>query len=274
MPFVSPPAPRPMRNLRRHSSRRASAPKMNGEPLASFASVSSGHSPADARTRLAILDAMTAPGATRLPVRPRPWSEGKAQAARGDDIAAWLQSYASVPDESAAVAVATDLVRAQALVPLQRVDSAAAAFVASADTHYAHYALTVGPARGLNVFAPALLARAPRPVFVVLTELSGAFSRLVDGAVARMGHEVLYERIRRDTAWADILVLLAELPHSRVEADEDSDVMKACLFNLYNVLVIHGKLVHGHPRDIASRGRFFSSIAYEIGGHRLNSSEL
>lgn len=244
------------------------------DPLASFASVSAGLSAADVRTRIAILDQMTAPGPMRLPVRTRAWSEGKSQAARGDAIVAWLQVHGYADTDAGATTVATELVRAQALVPLQRVDSAANAFVALPDKYYAHYALSVGASRGLNVFAPALLARAPRPVFAVLTELSGAFSRLVDGAVARMGHEVLYERVRRDGAWADILVLLAELAHSSLVGEVDEDVKKACLFNLYNVLIIHGKLVLGHPRDITARGKFFNTIGYEIAGHRINSTEL
>lgn len=244
-----------------------------GEPRVSFASATTTGT-LDTRAKLIIVDCMMAHGASRLPTRPRNWAEGKAQSASGKAIVTWLISRGITETNDQAEDVATELVRARALVPLQRVVDAASAFAESSEAYYAHYGLSTATSRGLNVFAPAFLAGSSRPCFTVLRELSRVFARLVKETTLRGGLEVRYEKIRESTSWPDVLALVAELVHGVLDDNLSEDVKKATLFNLYNVLVIHGKLVYGHPKDITARSRFFGNIAYEIAQHRLDSTEL
>ncbi len=252
----------------KHQSNRIStlspSPNVPSAPIAAM----------DYRSKVQILDIMIAPGPARLELRPRTWSAGRGLSARGESIVKWLLENSIAADIPEAVAMGTELVRSAGLIPAQRVDCASMAFLPSADRFYIHHAISVAPTLGLNVFLRGGFPGASRQCFVILAEMSALFEEIVSAAVVRDGREVVYEKIRRTDAWSKILVLASELQYCTIEDDVDEDVKKACLFNLYNIMIIHGKLVFGHPNDIAARGRFFNSVAYVIANHTLNSTEL
>ncbi len=258
-------------NRRRSKVRYETRVVWRNTPLISFAKMT-----LNPRTLLTLLDSMTAP-AQRLPVRSRSWTEdGKAQAARGDQITAWLIDHGFAKSDDAAFVIANDLVRSRGLVALQRVESSGRAFEANKNSYYAHYSLSVATSHGgLNSFTPGQLVPEPRGTFAILLELSTHFANLVADVTIRDGMSVVYPNIRTSKHWPSILLCLSELAHSAIDEQViDESVKKACLFNLYNLMIIHGKLVYGHPKDITARRRFFERCAYVIAGHRLNSIEL
>lgn len=235
-------------------------------------------SPAEAavnyRAQVQILDAMMASGPTRMPLRSRSYSGGRGQSARGDAVVGWLLDHSIAADKEEATEIASALVRSAGLVPTHRVTSSSKAFMAISDRYYVHHALTVAHTAGLNLFLQGgFPIPEARPVFTVLQEMSALFAELLPLCVERKGLEVRYEKIRQTEAWTKILVLASELQFAKIDA-VDNDVKKACLFNLYNIMIIHGKLVFGHPKDISARGRFFNNVAYVIAGERLNSTDL
>lgn len=230
----------------------------------------------DPRTLLTLLDSMTAPN-QKLPVKTKNWVEqGKAQAARGDVVNSWLIDHGFAKSDDSAFVIATDLVRTRGLVPLQRVESAGRAFEPNKNSFYAHHSLSVSDTHGgLNSFTPGQLVPEPRGTFQILHELSTHFANLVSDVTIRDGLAVIYANIRTSQHWPSILLCLSELAHSTLDSEKvDETVKKACLFNLYNLMIIHGKLVYGHPKDITVRGKFFERCAYVIAGHRLSSIEL
>lgn len=77
----------------------------------------------------------------------------------------------------------------------------------------------------------------------------------------------------REGAWGDWLVAANDL-RSAVPGEMDDGVRKAGMFNLYNGLVIHAKLVFGHPTSLAKRGTFFNLAAYVVCGVRVSSGDL
>lgn len=228
----------------------------------------------DLQRKLEILDAMMSPKSGPIDFKFLNLIGGKNQSARGDVIVEWLLKAGFASDESDACTVATELVRCSGLMPLQRVDSAAMAFLPSRERQYVHYGMSVVSTAGLNAHLGGGYPANSRMCFAILKDMSYLLKELIDSVVVRRGHEVQYGKIRRSEAWNKMLVLASELQDCTIEDNVPDDVKKACLFNLYNIMIIHGKLAFGHPQDLAARGKFFNAVCYVIANHRLTSTEL
>lgn len=215
-----------------------------------------------------------APGDARLPVRRVKWNAMRAWAASGHDIVDWLVRTEFVPSRPAASELAHHLVRSWGLIPTFKVESASQAFVPTSGFMYVHRGLTCLAERGLNGALSYPGTR--RATLDVLMDLNAAYSKVVHVVVSVNGHWVDYRSIRGSSGWREVLVLLSELAISDDSGmvDVDDTVKKACLFNLYNVLIFHAKLVFDHPMDLVKRGKFFNDAAYVIAGKRLTSVEL
>ena len=109
-----------------------------------------------------------------------------------------------------------------------------------------------------------------------MQELNLAFAHVCHAAVSPDGHFVEYDKIRGSAGWRKILVLVSELSvcDDSTIASADPQVKKASLYNLYNILIFHAKLVFGHPTDLIKRSKFFNDAAYVIAGKRITSVEL
>lgn len=119
-------------------------------------------------------------------------------------------------------------------------------------------------------------ARAVRGLREVLRETAEAWREVCGAVLTREGHEVQYKKVVGCEAWGRYLVAVedlaaAELP---VEGEMLADERKAGFFNLYNSMIVHAKLVYGHPTSLSKRGTFFNSAAYNVCGVRLNSGDL
>ncbi|KAK1868933.1 hypothetical protein I4F81_011415 [Pyropia yezoensis] len=112
------------------------------------------------------------------------------------------------------------------------------------------------------------LAVRPAPAFVA--SFNATFGALAAAAVCRGGREVGYARIRAHPAWRVYLAHVAEAAHVTDWAAVGGPSRLAFLLNLYNGLVLHAKLVYGHPSTLAARGTFFHTAAYVLGGTRYS----
>lgn len=224
---------------------------------------------------LDVADAMMTPDAThKLPLRKVKWNDIRAWAISGDDVVQWLLSNGFASSRSGAADIARHLVRLGALIPTFKVESSATAFKSSPGHEYVHRGLSCMAERGLN--AAAVYPGKARDALVVLKELNQAFAKVIHRAVFIDGHFVDYAVIRGSAAWREVLVLLTELAVCTDDdiAIVDDDVKKASLFNLYNVLIFHAKLVFGHPTDLVKRSKFFNDAAYVVARKRITSVEL
>lgn len=104
----------------------------------------------------------------------------------------------------------------------------------------------------------------------IVEGLNDAWKGLCEDCLKRDGHEVVYALIRDSKWWPMAL----EMVHRIGEIDDIGELRneigdggwKALCFNLYNLLVWHGKLVLGSPTSLASRGKFFDGAKYWMGG--------
>lgn len=220
------------------------------------------------------LDTMMSPGLARLPVRKVKWNAMKGWASSGHAIVEWLLSNGFVPSRSGAAELAKQIIRAGGLIPTFKIETASEVFNGSSTSMYVHRGLTCLSERGLN-FTAAYPGKS-RATMDILLDISLAFAKVVHIAVSVDGHWVDYNVIRGSCGWREMLVLLSELAISDDSgvAEVDDSVKKCCLFNLYNVLIFHAKLVFDHPRDLVKRGKFFNEAAYVIAGKLLTSVEL
>jgi len=230
-----------------------------GEPTPKWAaSFTLDHSSA-----ISILDRMMQRGPQALAYKSRVWNfNGKGQAARGDDISQWLLTNGVGESKEDAKETALQLVYAQGLIPLQRVETADNAFVSSSETYYAHYALSVAKTQGLNLFMYGKKKVEKRDIFHVLDDISHAYVPFLDDIVLREGREVDYKKVRESAQWVKILELLVQLSTASMDnVSLVSDEFKlGCLCNLYNVLIIHGKMVFGRTLCYLRGRRFLPHI--------------
>lgn len=223
---------------------------------------------------LDLLDAMMTPCPVRLPTGKAKWNGYKASTASGHEIVNWIIDNGFSQSRSQAAEYARQVVKAGGLIPAYKVQSAKKSFNALHTSLYVHRGLTLMADHGLN--SCAAFPNTPRPVFTILSELNLAFRQVCHVSVSLDGHFVDYVQIRASAGWRMTLVLLAELAvcDDTGLAKMDSLEKKCCLYNLYNILVFHAKLVFGHPTDLVKRSRFFNSAAYVIAGKRITSLEL
>lgn len=224
---------------------------------------------------LDVADAMMTPQAPHeLSLKRVKWNDTKACALTGHAIISWLMNYGFVSSQSSAASIAKDLVKLGALIPTFKVDTTATAFSSSTGHEYIHRGLSCIDERGLNT--AAVYPGKARDAVMVLKDMNHAFTKLVHRAVSIDGHFVNYAAIRGSAPWREMLVLLAELAFCNDDgiAHVDDGFKKACLFNLYNVLIFHAKLVFGHPTDLVKRSSFFNDAAYIVAGKRITSVEL
>lgn len=224
---------------------------------------------------LDVADAMMTPDdAHKLPVKRVKWNDIKAWAVNGDAVVEWLLNNSFASSRAGATDIARPLVRLGALIPTFKVESSATAFTASPGHEYVHRGLSCISERGLN--AAAVYPGKARDAITVLKDLNQAFAKVIHRAVSIDGHFVDYSVIRGSAAWREVLVLLTELAICTDDdiAIMDDDFKKASLFNLYNVLIFHAKLVFGHPTDLVKRSKFFGDAAYVVSRKHITSVEL
>lgn len=220
------------------------------------------------------LDSMMAPSPHRVPSGRTRWSQYKAYVASGDHIVTWLLESGFASSRSASAEFARRLVRNAGLIPTFKVEQANAQFDARPTSSYVHRGLTLIADHGLN--CSVAFPGKPRNALNVLKDLNLAFAGVCNTSVSIDGHFVDYPSIRGSAGWRQILILLSELAISddSIMSHVDLYVKKACLYNLYNILIFHAKLVFGHPTDLIKRGKFFNDAAYVISGKRITSVEL
>lgn len=155
-----------------------------------------------------------------------------------------------------------------------RGDAASLSFADTGFTsHFGALAADRGP-KGAILNALDETMPPPRPLEAVLRDLSAAFARVCAGVLMRGGHEVLYASVReQEEAWGAWLAAADDL-RSATPGEMDAEVRKAGMFNLYNGMIIHAKLLFGHPPSLAKRGTFFNSAAYTVCGVRLSTVDL
>lgn len=124
----------------------------------------------------------------------------------------------------------------------------------------------------LNVFSGEHGAAA-RPLGEVLTEMSVALAEVCEAVLKRQGHEVVYKDVAATEAWPRYLYAVEALATASVDGIAEV-VRKGGLYNMYNGLIIHAKLIYGHPTTLAKRGTFFNSAAYMVCGTRVSSPDL
>lgn len=139
--------------------------------------------------------------------------------------------------------------------------------------YYRHYGANVARRKGLNVLICSENNQ-QRDVESVLVDISNDFTCLCDGILARNGHEVLYKDVRKHPAWPKYLLHVSQLANAYPSQDMPDNQRRACFLNLYNSLIIHAKLVYGHPNTVSKRGAFFNNAAYFICGVRLTSIDI
>lgn len=103
-----------------------------------------------------------------------------------------------------------------------------------------------------------------------VSSFNDTFGAICANVLRRGGREVQYARIRADPSWRVYLAHVAEAAHVTDWADLPPPARLAFLFNVYNGLVLHAKLVFGHPSTLATRGAFFNTAAYVLGGRRYS----
>lgn len=119
-----------------------------------------------------------------------------------------------------------------------------------------------------------LLPLAVRPAAEFVSSFNDTFGAICANVLLRGGREVQYARIRSDPSWRVYLAHVAEAAHVTDWADLSPSTRLAFLLNIYNGLVMHAKLVFGHASTLASRGTFFNTSAYVLGGRRYSLGVL
>jgi len=135
------------------------------------------------------------------------------------------------------------------------------------------------PATAVAAAASATTIRHPFPLTVrpapeFVSSFNDTFGAICANVLLRGGREVQYERLRTDPSWRVYLAHVAEAAHVTDWAALTPAARLSFLFNLYNGLVMHAKLVYGHAGTLASRGSFFNTAAYVLGGVRYSLVEL
>lgn len=202
------------------------------------------------------------------------WNDSKAVVISAKHVMQHLKHTAFAIDDEHAISIAQALIRVNGLIPTFKVQSSGKTFISTPSATYVHRGLTCLSAYGLNTIVA--YPGPPRPMLDVLLDLNSVFQQICFFSVSIGGQYVDYTTIRGSVGWRRALSLLAELAQcddSHFDRVDDS-TKKACFFNLYNLLIIHAKLVFGHPSDLLKRGKFFNDAAYLIAGKRITSVEL
>mmetsp|Transcript_1765 Transcript_1765/g.3232 ORF Transcript_1765/g.3232 Transcript_1765/m.3232 type:complete len:415 (-) Transcript_1765:561-1805(-) len=110
-------------------------------------------------------------------------------------------------------------------------------------------------------------------------------SELMGDIAAELYREVLdehqrqvdYGKVKGGRAWKRFIQLSSALPF--VEPGDMvamcKEKKKAFWINLYNLMVVHGKLEFGHPTSARSKGLFFShQVIYNVAGHGISLGEI
>jgi len=82
-----------------------------------------------------------------------------------------------------------------------------------------------------------------------------------------------YESIAISEAWEEYILASAELQVVNLFHLSNQE-KKVFFINIYNMLTIHGIIEHGSPNNMFRRNWFFSSISYNIGGHRYTLNDI
>jgi len=149
---------------------------------------------------------------------------------------------------------------------------AATAALARGDAPADAAAAVAAAASAPAVRRPFPLTVRPAPEFV--SSFNDTFGAICANVLLRGGREVQYARLRADPSWRVYLAHVAEAAHVTDWAALTPAARLSFLFNLYNGLVMHAKLVFGHAGTLASRGTFFNAAAYVLGGVRYSLVEL
>lgn len=104
----------------------------------------------------------------------------------------------------------------------------------------------------------------------VVERFNEAWAGLCKDCLRRDGHEVRYELVRDSEWWPMALEMVQRAGEiedvTNLREDIGESGWKAFCFNLYNIMVWHGKIILGSPTSIAGRGRFFDGTKYWMGG--------
>lgn len=226
---------------------------------------------------LALLDAMrSVPRSGGLSSLFRARLGGASHAVQMQSVVDWLIAHDGDAAQECASADAASLVALGGLSPARRGSHSPESEESQKNTEtgtYRHYAFDATPKKGLNVFL-ANCHDTERGLQSVLMDVCDDFAAICEDVLTRDGHEVLYKNVRTHPAWPRYLLHVSQLASARPSAEMSDDVRKACFLNLYNALIIHAKLVYGHPTTIAKRGTFFNNAAYYVCGTRLTSVDL
>jgi len=82
-----------------------------------------------------------------------------------------------------------------------------------------------------------------------------------------------YDSIAISEAWEEYILASAELQVVNLFHLSNQE-KKVFFINIYNMLTIHGIIEHGSPNNMFRRNWFFSSISYNIGGHRYTLNDI
>jgi Protein of unknown function, DUF547 len=234
---------------------------------------------------LALLDQMLAPTSEGglYPLRSKPNI-----ILPGAVYLSWLSGRSPATSGPTAAAIAAELVCCGGLVltDVPGCGDPPRSFSAFADYRHAGAAAGASAKYGVinALLPPPSRSKAPAPagplLYDVFAGLNAEFGVLCKHILQRNGHEVAYEKVREQPAWARVLGLLSELAVAVAPGSVTSDreisesFRKASFCNLYNICIIHAKLIYGHPTTLSKRGVFFKQAAYAVCGVRLCTSDL
>eukprot|EP00095_Tigriopus_kingsejongensis_P004820 maker-scaffold769_size100554-snap-gene-0.19 protein:Tk04820 transcript:maker-scaffold769_size100554-snap-gene-0.19-mRNA-1 annotation:"PREDICTED: uncharacterized protein LOC102804375" len=140
------------------------------------------------------------------------------------------------------------------------------------DASGALYKLSTSDAsRALNAGEMAKCVQ--RPAAEIAENLRKLILKLFGDYLSKDGRTVDYKGIATSKSFVAYKRMTLEL--QRVEVENISREERLAFFiNVYNALVIHGNVEKGTPSNMWQRYRFFSTIAYNLGGHVYSLNDI
>lgn len=183
------------------------------------------------------------------------------------------EGFSENPD--GAIILSQKMVRIGGLLPVFHVQNNKDLFSPAASAWYVHRGRTEALRTGqLNMM------QSPLPASMTLSAVLRALSELSkvvrgkffseNGRFARIG------LVRGSSEWRKVLTVVAVLANcddDRLEGVRDQ-TRTAWFVNLFNILMLHRRLVHGPVESIRGRANLFHSTAYKLAGSRVAAHDI
>uniref|UniRef100_A0A7S4HGZ1 DEP domain-containing protein n=1 Tax=Vannella robusta TaxID=1487602 RepID=A0A7S4HGZ1_9EUKA len=112
-----------------------------------------------------------------------------------------------------------------------------------------------------------------RPATEVIDEMRRLLLDLECRFIAQSGREVDYKAISESSAFKNYKLCVMELQKVSLAGLSEHEML-AFFINTYNILMIHGAIEYGPPKDALSRRSFFHKVSYLIDGDQYSLHDI